>query len=167
MFILPPRTSWLYTFGMSLSSTRRYLLTLLFMTLCSVVWFVYVYEPMQTRIAMARKQSEIPRSSSVEELNNTIASLRAELAATQAVSSLSCDDQLHAILGYVDQVGLSLEQCAVQNSAIVLQVVGTFKKIRTFFDQLAASPQRLFPRDVRITRSADNHFTLCVTIETV
>lgn len=166
MFIMPPRTSWLYQYGISLSSTRRYLFTLLFIALCSLVWFLYIYEPMQTRIEAAQAQSKIQRAQSVEELNDAIASLRTELAATTRASSPSRDDQLHAVLGYVDQAGLDLEHCAVQDAAIVLQASGTFKQIQNFFDQLAASTQRLLPSNVRITRSADNHFMVFVTIET-
>lgn len=164
---MPPRTSWLYQYGISLSSMRRYLFTLLFIALCCMLWFLYVYEPMQTRIEGAQAQSKIQRAQSVEELNDAIASLRTELGATATASSPSHDDQLHAVLGYADQAGLDLEHCAVQDKAIVLQASGTFKQIQNFFDQLAASTQRLLPRNVRITRSADNHFALSVIIETV
>ena len=165
MFILPPRASWLYRYGMSLSPARRYLLTLLFLTLCGLCWFVYIYEPMQKRITMAQQLSKAPRTQSVEELKETIATIRQELSAHPSVSS--GDDQLHAVLGNVDQAHLHLEHCAVQDKAMVLQATGTFKQIQNFFDQLAVSAQRLTPRDVRITRGVDNHFTLCVVIDTL
>jgi type II secretory pathway component PulM len=165
VFILPPRTSWLYRYGMSLSPTRRYLLTLLFITLCSLVWVIYIYQPMQKRITKAQQLSKAPRTQSVAELEETIATIRQELSAQSLVPS--GDDQLHAVLGYVDQAHLNLEHCAVQDKAIVLQGTGTFKQIQAFFDQLTASGQRLAPRDVRITRGVDNHFTLWASIETV
>lgn len=165
MFILPPRTSWLYRYGISLSPMRRYLLTLAFIAFCSLVWFFYIYQPMQMRIEKAQQLSKVSRAQTVEELKESIAAIRQELSVQSSASS--GDDQLHAVLGYVDQAHLNLEHCAVQDKAIVLQATGTFKQIQNFFDQLAASAQRLNPRDVRITRGVDNHFTLCVTIEAV
>ena len=134
------------------------------MILLGIILYVYMYEPMQSRIDTVRAQSKNPRSQSIEELEQTIAALRQELSA-QRTSSCH-DDQLHAVLGYVDSANLALEHCAVQDTTIVLQAGGTFKQIQHLFDQLATSAQRLIPRNVRITRGVDNHFTLSVNIET-
>jgi hypothetical protein len=125
-----------------------------------------MYEPMQTRIDTVHAQSKIARAQSVEELKEAIIALRTELAASKTENSLLSGDQLEAVLGYVDQAHLALEHCAVQDKAIVVQAVGTFKQIQAFFDQLAGSRERLMPRDVRITRGVDNHFMLSVIIET-
>lgn len=164
MIVLPPRTSWLYRFGISLSPMRRYLLTFIVFAVLGAVWFFYVYEPMQKRIYNAQKKSSITQSQTLEELRESIASLRAELA--HQPSSPSQDDQVHIILGYADAANLTLEHCAVEEKEVMLQAIGTFKQIQGFFDQLSTSGQRLVPRDIRITRGADNRFTLWVIIET-
>lgn len=165
MFILPPRTSWLYRLTIVLSSMRRYLLTLTFIALCTLVWFFYIYEPMQVCIDKAQQLGNATRTQTAAELKETIGALRQELSAKP--SAQSGDDQLYRVLGCVDQANLNLEHCAAQDKAIVLQAVGTFKQIQAFFDHLAASAQRLAPRDLRITRGVDNYFTLSVTIEIV
>lgn len=165
MLIVPPRTSWLYRFALSLSSTRRYLVTLLFITICSVLWFHYIYEPLHTRIEAAQQQIKMPRSPSMQELTDTIAALRAELATP--TSTASRDDQLHAILGYIDHAGMMLEQCAMQDKTIMVQALGSYTQIQTFFEELAASTQRLMPRDVRITRGSDDRYCLSVVLETM
>lgn len=163
MLILPPRTSWLYRVSVCLSPTRRYLITFLFITLCSVLWFHYIYQPLNNRIDAAQKQIKLPKQPSSEDLSETINTLRNELTAKTA--SLSHDDQLHAVVGYIEDAGMALEHCSVQDKALYVQALGTYKQCLTFFDQLASSAYLLIPRDVRITRSADNLFSLSVTIE--
>lgn len=118
---------------------------------------------MQARIENSQQLSKSTHARSEKELKDGIAIFHQELA--QKPSAPSGDDKLHVVLGYVDQVNLNLEHCAVQEKAIALQATGTFKQIQNFFDQLAVSGQRLNPRDVRISRGADNHFTLWVVIE--
>jgi len=164
VLILPPRTSWLYKFGISLSPTRRYLFTLLFMTICSAVWFYYVYEPLNNRIDAVQRQVKTPRSISVNDLKNNIETLRAELSTKP--STMSGEDPCHAILGHLDHAGLALEQCSVQDKTVMVQALGSYKQILIFFEQLAAATQRLLPRDVRITSGPDDRYSLSVVIET-
>jgi hypothetical protein len=163
VLILPPRSSWLYRLSVSLSPTRRYLVTFLFVTMCTALWFHYIYQPLNTRIDVAQKQAKIPKRPSSEDLLETINALRNDLAVKRV--SLSHDDQLHAVLGYIEHVGMVLEHCSMQDKALYVQGLGTYKQCLAFFDQLASSAYPLVPRDVRITRSADNLFCLSVAIE--
>jgi type II secretory pathway component PulM len=142
---------------------RRYLVTFLFIVVCAAIWFHYIYEPLSKRIESVQQQSKRSKNKSPEDLSQAIATLRGEL--TRASSAVSTDDQLNTILGYIDYAGMALEHCSVQDKALVVQATGTYKQFLVFFDQLAASTQRLLPRDVRITRSADNLFSLSVVIE--
>jgi len=163
VLILPPRTSWLYRLSASLSSTRRYLTTFLFITICTALWFHYIYQPLNNRIDAAQKQAKLPKQPSAEDLSDTINTLRNEL--TAQTSTPSHDDQLHAVLGYVEHAGMSLEHCSLQDKGLYVQALGTYKQCLVFFDQLASSAYSLVPRDIRITRGADNLFSLSVMIE--
>jgi len=164
VFILPPRTSWLYRFGISVSPMRRYLVTFLFIALCIAVWFHYSYEPLNNRIQAGQEYIKTHRAGSVDDIKERIAALRTELS-TQS-NAPSHDEQLNAVLGYLDQAGMVLEQCAVQDGALSMQALGTYPHILNFFNHMAASGQRFLPRDVRITRGADNQYALSVIIET-
>lgn len=164
MLILPPRTSWLYRSTVSLSATRRYLITLLFIAACIALWFHYIYEPLNKRIASVKQeQRKLSQETSSEDLTEKINALRKQLA--QPSSTAADNDQLNTILGYVDHAGMILEHCSVQDKAFHVQALGTYNQFLVFFDQLASSAQTLLPRDVRITRGVDNLFSLSLVIE--
>lgn len=162
MLILPPRTSWVYRFGLSISSTQRYLITLLFIIVCAALWFYYIYKPFNTRIENAKKQITMPQDVSAEELTENIAKLRNELSQSTALSS---DDLLHLVLGYVDRAGLTLEQCSIEDKTIFIQALGTYAQCLSFFDQLASYTIAVVPRDIRIARGADGFFAVSVSLD--
>jgi hypothetical protein len=138
------------------------LVTLLFISVCGAIWFHYIYEPLSKRIESVQQQGNGSKENMPEDLSEAIATLRSEL--TRVSATASTDDQLNTILGFIDHAGMALEHCSVQDKALVVQATGTYKQFLVFFDQLGASTQHLLPHDVRITRSADNLFSLSVVI---
>ncbi len=163
MFILPPRSSWLYRMSMSLSPTRRYLVTFFFMTVCTCIWFHYIYWPLTNRIdALEQQHAALSRTASAENIVEAIAALRDEVS-TQS-SSLSSDDQINTVLSSLDHAGMVLENCSVQDKALYVQAAGTYNQCLAFFDHLAVSPHHILPRDVRITRGIDNLFSLSLVV---
>lgn len=164
MLMLPPRSSWLYRISVSLSPTKRYLLTLLFMTAIIFIWFQCVYEPLNSRIDAMQQETNISEKSSPEEIAAQIAALRNELD-TESSSLPSGDDQMATVLSCVDHAGMVLENCSVQDKALYVQAAGTYTQNLAFFEQLAAASHQLLPRDVRLTRGADNLFFLSLVIE--
>jgi len=163
VFILPPRTSWLYRFAISLSSTQRYLVTFLFIMMCIVVWFYGVYQPFNARIEAAQQQTCISQDLSVEELTESIAALRNELVVQGTAPS--SDELLTLVLGYLDRTGMVLEQCSVEGKAIHIQALGSYAQCFSFFDQLATSRVRLIPCDMRFTRDINGLFNVAICVE--
>lgn len=133
------------------------------MALCIFIWFEYGYQPLSKRIDALQKEQSVQPPISAEDLTEKITALRTDLSAKTLTPSH--DDHMNAVLGYIEHAGLVLENCSMQDKALYVQALGTYKQCQVFFEQLTSSKHPLLPRDIRITRGNNNLFSLSVAIE--
>lgn len=156
MLILPPRTSWLYTWALSVHERKRYMVTLLFLVMIGALWFKYAYEPLERahdRLSLTAPHEE----RELHTLQEKIAALKSHNSSSEHKKEITSE----YIFAALDAAGLPLEQCMFQEKECTIFARGSMEQILLFLEQIIVHTSLL---QLRLTSVGAHLFSLQITM---